>query len=78
MPSTCFRMAKSDEACNPPKQGGMMNFSQGEPLLCGSGLMGRSQRIGQDDVRFLLRIVGELHELHSDPLAQGEHLITRL
>jgi DNA-binding CsgD family transcriptional regulator len=38
----------------------------------------RSQNVRQKDVRALLRIMGELHELPRDGETQGEHLMTRI
>ncbi len=40
--------------------------------------MGRSQRVRQEDVRALMRMMGELHELPPDPETIGRHLMTRI
>ena len=42
---------------------------------CGSGMMSKSQMVHSDDVRALLRIMGELRELPPDVETQGRHLL---
>lgn len=40
--------------------------------------MSRSQRVRTDDVRALLRLVGELHELPNDPDVRVAHMLERI